>query len=87
MITSPITYYSHTRTVIELAWSPNGNYIVSGGIDGTVRIWSVTGKGNTYIYHGHGSNSVFTVSWSHDGKYIASGAADTSVQVWQAPIS
>jgi WD40 repeat protein len=46
------TYTGHeisaVKQVVGLAWSPNGRYIASGGMEGTVQVWHATnqGKGN-----------------------------------------
>jgi eukaryotic-like serine/threonine-protein kinase len=82
-------YTGHTDWVNGLAWSPDGHYIASGGIDETVHIWLAdSGKLITrYTGHknslGHGGGSVYTVGWSPDGHYVASGAGDKTVQVWK----
>jgi WD40 repeat protein len=74
-----------------VAWSPDSQYIASGGADATVQIWnSVTGD-TLYTFRGHTATAlsvipdVRTVAWSPDGQYIASGGSDnTVVQVWKA---
>ena len=41
-------YTHHTFAVQSVAWSPNGRYIASGGIEGTVQVWNALikqGKG------------------------------------------
>jgi WD40 repeat protein len=35
----PYTYREHSASVFFLAWSPNGQYIVSGGEDKAVHVW------------------------------------------------
>jgi len=42
------TYTNHNNSLAEVcAWSPNGRYIASGGIEGTVQVWNArnVGKG------------------------------------------
>lgn len=43
------TYTKHSTSivgrVIGLAWSPNGRYIASGGMEGTVQVWNATNQG------------------------------------------
>lgn len=79
------TFRGHIDRVTSVAWSPNGKYIVSGSIDQTVRIWSVSPVNHTpvYIYHGH-TAGVQTVDWSPDSNRVVSGSIDKTVQVWDA---
>ena len=34
------TYTQHSAGVQAVAWSPNGRYIASGGVEGTVQVWN-----------------------------------------------
>jgi WD40 repeat protein len=34
-------YFGHGQDVVDLAWSKNSQYIVSGSMDGTVKFWSI----------------------------------------------
>ncbi|HEY4035290.1 MAG TPA: hypothetical protein VGL94_15125, partial [Ktedonobacteraceae bacterium] len=33
------TYHGHTLGISTVAWSPDGQHIASGSLDGTVRVW------------------------------------------------
>jgi serine/threonine protein kinase len=84
--TTVFTYQQHTESVLSLAWSPNGQYMVSGSADTTARVWKTTKDETLYTYRGHAGllNSVLSVSWERNGKAIASGSSDQTVQVWDA---
>jgi eukaryotic-like serine/threonine-protein kinase len=84
--TTVFTYRQHSESVLSLAWSPNGQYIVSGSADTTARVWKTTQDETLYTYRGHAGllNSVFSVSWERNGKAIASGSSDQTVQIWEA---
>ncbi len=80
-----VTYRGHSKPVYAVAWSPNGQYISSGGGDHIAKVWTpVQPSGNdhfTYIQH---SGSVNSLTWSPDGTRIASASSDMTVQVWNA---
>ena len=54
--------------------------IASASLDGTVRLWSITGSLLKTIT-GH-TNGVYGVSFSPDGKTIASASWDGSIKLW-----
>lgn len=68
-----------------IAFSPNGQYIASGGWDNTVHIWETT-TGNEIAYMSHGS-SVEIVVFSPDGEFVASsedGMDGGIIQIWES---
>ena len=81
----------------SLAWNPlSTNMIASGGLDGKVRIWSIsTGECRVLEFKPtafeledeDGSGSLFnltalSVAWSHDGELIAAGFGSGIIRVW-----
>ena len=63
----------------SVAFSPDGNYLVSSE-ENIVRLREAsTGKEIAHMTH---DGSVTSVAFSPDSKYIVSGSADTSVRVW-----
>jgi WD40 repeat protein/nucleoside phosphorylase len=93
------TYRGHTRrlakaglppTVYNVAWSPDGQSIVSAGDGAKVHVWNpVTGE-NSMIYQGHSGSgllpNVYAVAWSPDSTRIASACSsvglDKTVHIW-----
>ncbi len=74
----------HTDSVWSVAVSPDGQRIVSGSDDNTVRIWdAATGKPIGQPLQGHKA-SVFSVAVSPDAQRIVSGSADNTVRIWYA---
>ncbi|MGB7088430.1 MAG: WD40 repeat domain-containing protein, partial [Phormidesmis sp.] len=72
----------HEKDVRAVAYDPNNYYIVSGGLDQTLRLWdAVTGEELTAKENAHFS-SIYAVAFSPDGKYIASGGNDNALRVW-----
>jgi len=79
------SYRGHKMRVTAVAWSPGGTFIVSGSLDKTVQVWSVTSSNHAkpFVYRGH-SAGVRAVGWSPNSQRIVSGSEDTTVHIWDA---
>ncbi|MEM9976401.1 MAG: caspase family protein, partial [Cyanobacteria bacterium P01_D01_bin.2] len=71
----------HSDYVRSVAFSPDGNTVVSGSADQTVRLWDLKGNPIGEPFQGH-SDSVLSVAFSPDGNTIVSGSADQTVRLW-----
>ena len=68
-----------------VALSPDGKYIVSGGVgDGSVRLWDADTGRPLYQYAGH-SGAVLAVAFFPDGKRVASAGYDGTARIWSVP--
>ena len=65
--------FGHQGTVMDIDYTPDGNFLVSCSSDGTVKVWDVATKRVVRDFTGHGKN-VSAVRVSPDGKLIASGS-------------
>ncbi|OKH43240.1 hypothetical protein NIES2101_31115 [Calothrix sp. HK-06] len=72
---------SHQGYVLSVAISTDGQTIVSGGQDGTVRMWNRDGQPLGQPFKGHQGN-VTSVAISTDGQSIVSGGDDGTVRLW-----
>jgi WD40 repeat protein len=77
--------FSTKAPIDSVAYSPDGKRFVSGGWDGTVKIWSVK-NGKLLRTIPYGALYVNGVAWSPDGKSIAAAGSDSGgeVKVWNA---
>jgi WD40 repeat protein len=74
----------HTGGVNSVAYSPDGQRIISGSDDNTIRIWdAVTGVAVGKPLMGH-TKRVWSVAYSPDGRRIISGSDDMTIRIWDA---
>jgi WD40 repeat protein len=91
-----MVFLPDVQDVTSVAWSPDGNYILSSGFDGTIRLWkSDTCHSGPFIYiddprvpEGEDRfrsvrRGVMSVAWSPDGKRFVAGLRDRTVRLYQ----
>ncbi|HEV3262863.1 MAG TPA: protein kinase [Gemmataceae bacterium] len=73
----------HQSRVVTLAFSPGGDRLLTGSIDGTARQWKTsTGKpiGEPLTHKG----AVWAVAFSPDGQTVVTGGGDRVARLWDA---
>jgi WD40 repeat protein len=70
----------HKGLVNALAFSPDGKHLVTGGDDGTARIWNADDGAPGRVLRGH--EVAIAVAYSDDGDFIAVAGSDSSVRIW-----
>jgi WD40 repeat protein len=70
---------AHTYGVISLSISPDGKYIVTGGMDGTIKLIDFKKKAIDKLFFQKNGTHVDSVAFSPDSKFIAIADADTLV--------
>ncbi len=71
---------AHLSWVTTVAYSPDGNVLISGGNDNLVKIWSNTGS-LLFSCTGH-LGAITNVKVSPDNKYAISSSKDDKIKVW-----
>ena len=74
---------SHGNRVSAMALDPSGSILVTGSMDGVVRVGPLTGE-EPFLLYGH-SERVTSVAVSPDGAWIASGSQDGTIRLWPMP--
>ncbi len=77
------TLAGHRGRVNGLAWSPNGQRLLSASSDKTVRVWDVNTRKQTVMILGH-QKSVDWVAWSPGGRRIFSHSESEAVRLWDS---
>lgn len=81
-----LNYTGHSNLIRGIAWSPDGVYLASGGLDFSAHIWNATtGQQFHTLYPGEDAH-VIAVAWSPDGTSLATatgyGAWHHSAMAW-----
>ncbi|KAJ3258742.1 Chromatin assembly factor 1 subunit B [Boothiomyces macroporosus] len=91
------TLSRHSAAVNCVRWSPNGQYIATGGDDGSILLWEQTDKKQqsldddefenlehwrTAIILRGTTSDLYDLAWSPNGTMIASAGIDSSIRVF-----
>jgi len=71
----------HTADILTCCYSPDGNYILSGGCDNIMILWEISSGKQIRVFSGH-SNFITYACFSPDGKQIVSCSDDGTAKLW-----
>jgi WD40 repeat protein len=74
-------FQSHTESVTCIKGTPENQFIITGGNDNDIRIWSLKDRVSIAVLHGHSDwvTSLFVIP---NNKYLISGGSDKIVRIW-----
>ena len=79
---TPITTLTkHKQIVSALAFSPNGEYLVSGDREGNLSVWTVASWQESRELIGH-TNGITAVAFHPNGSQVITASRDHTVHVW-----
>jgi len=76
-------FTGHKGAIYSLAFSPDGRYLASSGVDKRILVWDLAEGTLLTELKGH-SDTVYSLSFSRDGNTLASGGVDNCVKLWNA---
>ena len=75
------TISGHTDRILDLVFTIDNCYIITGSLDTSVRIWDIPHRRQEAVLNGHAS-SVNSVAVTWDNTFIISGSSDATIRVW-----
>lgn len=75
------TFKGHQGSVTSVATSPDGQYLVSGSADKTLRLWDLWSAQHLRTFKGHRQGVTVGVV-TPDGRFVISGSTDMTLRLW-----
>jgi WD40 repeat protein/predicted Ser/Thr protein kinase len=71
----------HQRGAVAVIFSPDSGTLVSGDLDGVIKVWDVARRQCTASFTAH-TLRVVSLAFSPDGRMFASGSTDRTIKLW-----
>ncbi|KAJ9611534.1 hypothetical protein H2200_004718 [Cladophialophora chaetospira] len=75
------TFVGHTEDVSQVFFSSDGNLVISGSRDHTIRIWNA-GNGESHAVLTRHATCIHSIALSQSGNPMASSSKDKSIRLW-----
>jgi WD40 repeat protein len=73
----------HARSILDVAFMPDGARVVTASDDGTARVWETATGTEVHVLRAHDA-AVEKILLTPDGRRIITASADGSVRIWDA---
>ncbi|MEM9478584.1 MAG: hypothetical protein AAGA58_02865, partial [Verrucomicrobiota bacterium] len=77
------TFEGHTDEVTSCAFSPEGNHVLSGAFDGTLKLWEAGSGRCLRTFEGH-TDEVTSCAFSPEGSHVLSVSIYGTLKLWEA---
>ncbi len=77
---NPRSLKGHEGIIHSIAFSPNGERLISGSWDKTIRLWDINAA--TELHQFKGKDSIYSVAFHPNGQLIAAGSFDETITIW-----
>lgn len=74
-------FRGHSDRIRTTAFSKDGNYVLSGSDDKTLKLWALKNGQELKTFTDH-SDQVLAVAFSQDGRYVISAGRDNTIRRW-----
>jgi WD40 repeat protein/serine/threonine protein kinase len=78
-----LTLVGHQGGVAAVAFAPDGQRVVTGGKDGTARVWDSISARELLRIRGH-RRQVTSVALAPEGRWLVTGSTDGTARIWDA---
>ncbi|PAV14873.1 WD40 domain containing protein [Pyrrhoderma noxium] len=75
------TLRGHSGPITSLAFTGQGKILVSGSLDGTIRLWDITTSEMLNMFSASGMSGVYSVA-GYDKRHVLSGSDDGIIRMW-----
>lgn len=72
----------HRNSIKQIAFSPDGKWIVTASVDSTARVWEASTGRSIAILQGH-TGSVNSANFSPDGAWVVTASDDGTARIWK----